>query len=416
MRDGLRGAGYLALELAIVVALGAWYLGACTGLTQQLSEMAPGTRAFQLALTRTADSLPLALALGLFAIAILPLRRWFPSAVFAVVSALVLFLHWRYPVLLDVQAATVVAVTIAAFWAAVGARRLLPIAVLALAVSAGSMLPAYAVSSNLSAAGAPGAHPALASFTAVVEAMVLTGVGLAAAGLVRHSQALASRLEHSNTLLREQRAAVARAAVVDERIRIARELHDVIAHHVTAMTVHAGAARQLLSTNPAAANEPLRQIESSGRDAVAELHRLLGFLRGEGSAADRTPAPSLRDLPTLTGSFPSLRVSTSVTGDVDAVAPMLGLSTYRIVQEALTNVVKHSTASSAAVTITVSDAVVDIAVTDPGRPTLTGAGTGHGTLGLRERASLHGGTISVGPAPEGGWRVAALLPRSGRTP
>lgn len=401
----------LLVEILLVGALVGWFLGVWLVLTTQLDALPPGSRSFQLAIYRTDDSLGWALAMALTACALLLLRRSRPVIMFAAITALVLILHWRYPILIDVQPATTILIALAAFWAAIATIRIWPIALGALASSALAILPLRAVYQNIQASAMVPTDASLSFATALAQALVITGIGLSAAILLRRSRALAHRLERSNEQLRSQREAVAAAAVVDERLRIARELHDVVAHHVTAMTVHAGAVRTIVAANPRAVDAPLQQIESSGREAVRELHRLLGFLR-DGQAEERAPAPSLDDLPTLTTSFPTLRVDTQLAGDPSALSPMLSLSVYRIVQEALTNVVKHSTARSAVVRIDITDHVT-VTVRDPGVASNTGNGTGHGTLGLRERAALHSGTLEAGPIPGGGWQVTAQLALGG---
>lgn len=413
----LRGRLVTGLELAMLAALVAWLTGSYLSVRAQLDALPPGSRAYQFALYRSDDSLGLAAAVGLVGVGFLATRRWWPRAGFVGVSAAVLVLHTRYPILIASQAATVLMVTIAAFWAALAAHRILPVAITALTVSAVATVPLYAVNRSLTEAIQAGtALPDLSSLASTVEALLLTGAGLAAAVLVRHSTRLTDRLAASNQQLLAQREAMAQAAVVDERVRIARELHDVVAHHVATMTVHAGAARQVIDADPAAAAASLHHIEQSGRDAVDELHRLLGFLRrgsDSGDGAHRAPVPSLRHLDRLVDTFP-LEVTVEVDGDLEGVPASLDVSVYRIVQEALTNVVKHSSASAATVAIDVGADLITVAVTDRGEPTGAGSGTGHGVMGVRERAALHGGTVEVGPDGDRGWAVRAHLPRDGR--
>ncbi|MFV0260313.1 MAG: sensor histidine kinase [Acidimicrobiales bacterium] len=414
----LRGRLAAILEVGMLVALVAWLGGTYLSVRAQLDALPPGSQAYQFALFRSDDSLGLAATVGLIGVGLLAARRWWPRLGFVGVAAVVLLLHVRYPILVTSQAATILMVAIAAFWATLAAPRMLPTAVAALTVSAVATIPLYAVNRSLTEATRPGpALPDLSSFASTVEALLVTGAGLAAAALLRHSTGLTERLAASNAELVAQREAMARAAVVDERVRIARELHDVVAHHVATMTVHAGAARQVIGADPTAAAGSLRHIEQSGRDAVAELHRLLGFLRQGGDTADeddsRAPTPSLQHLARLVASYP-LEVTVAVSGDVESVPASLDVSIYRIIQEALTNVVKHSTAAEASVGVDVGPEIITVAVTDAGRPTGTGAGTGHGVLGVRERAALHGGTVEVGPDGDRGWSVRAYLPRDGR--
>lgn len=216
------------------------------------------------------------------------------------------------------------------------------------------------------------------------------------------------RLEFAE-LRREDRA---RQAVLAERNRIARELHDVVAHHVSLMGVRAGAARTALDRDPAQAAEALQAIEASSREAVAELHRLLGALRDEDDAADWGPQPGLGDLPELVDEFTAAGtdVHLDVDGDLD-VDPVTGLTVYRLVEEALTNVTRHSAAESASVRVVVADDRVDLRVSDPGPSAATSRpGSGRGIVGMRERVLLVGGTIAVGPDDDG-FGLDASVPR-----
>jgi signal transduction histidine kinase len=208
----------------------------------------------------------------------------------------------------------------------------------------------------------------------------------------------------------------ARHAVFEERVRIARELHDVVAHHVSMMGVQAGAARMVLERDRGKAAEALAAIELSSRQAVAELHRLLGFLRQAGDRDDEPARPGLEQLPQLAASLrdSDLTVEVSVEGETRALPPTVDVSAYRIVQEALTNTLKHSAASRADVHVRYWPDEVEVEIVDDGRPTgppTPGPG-GLGLIGMRERTALHGGQLSAGPAAGGGYAVRARL----RTP
>lgn len=219
-------------------------------------------------------------------------------------------------------------------------------------------------------------------------------------------------------------AAARETAVADERARIARELHDVVAHHVSAMTIQAEAARSALRSSITATNvdRALEAAASSGRTALGELRRLLGVLRAPSTGADLGPQPTLDDLGDLVASASTggLDVRLDRRGEpVTAVSPAVALSTYRIVQEALANVAKHARADTVVVTLSTPDSenvdggAIIIEVRDDGRGAngRSGPGTGFGILGMRERASLVGGTIEAGPGPDGnGWHVRAVLP------
>jgi len=234
------------------------------------------------------------------------------------------------------------------------------------------------------------------------------------AWLVRRMRDQAEELAERHSELVQRRSEAAQSAIVDERLRISRELHDVVAHHITAMTVHAGGASRALKTNVEAAESSLSQIASSGRDAINDLQRMLGFLRGQSEPEQepRSPAPSLRHLDRLLSSFgDDLDVETCVTGPIESLPASVDLSAYRIVQEALTNIVKHSTAASARVELQVGNDTTTIDVENAGDlvPAINGDGTGHGLIGMRERAVLHGGSLETGPNRTGGWHVHAVL-------
>jgi signal transduction histidine kinase len=212
----------------------------------------------------------------------------------------------------------------------------------------------------------------------------------------------------------------ARRAVFEERVRIARELHDVVAHHVSMMGVQAGAARVVIDRDQAKAKEALGAIEASSRQAVAELHRLLGFLRQAGDRDELAPTPGLSELPRLAASLSdsNLAVGVHVEGEERALPPTVDVSAYRIVQEALTNALKHSAASRADVRVLYRPDALEVEVVDDGRAAAAQADGpgGLGLIGMRERAALHGGRLSAGPRAGGGYGVRAELPTGTGTP
>lgn len=225
----------------------------------------------------------------------------------------------------------------------------------------------------------------------------------------------------------EQSAELQHRAVVAERLRIARELHDVVAHHVSVMGIQAGAARMLLDSDPDRARESLHVIEEASRTAVAEMRSLLGALRGAtGDSEDdsRLPEPTLAELPALLEEFTAngLAVEFTDTAGQEALQEVplpLQLSLYRIIAEALTNVRRHSTADRARVVLRVSSppgAWVEVEIVDDGRPLPATSGSGLGQLGIRERIASHGGQAEIGPRPSGGYRVRARLPLCRRQP
>jgi signal transduction histidine kinase len=208
----------------------------------------------------------------------------------------------------------------------------------------------------------------------------------------------------------------ARAAVTEERTRIARELHDVIAHSVSVMGVQAAAAEELMEREPERARESMRSIQATARDAVLELRRLLGVMREGEQPLPLAPQPGLGQLDGLVRQLgeAGLPVDVRVEGDPRAVPPGIDLSAYRIVQEGLTNALKHARPSHASVTIRYGADLELIVEND--RSAGSGLnGSGHGLVGMRERAALYGGTLQAGPVGERRYRVRACLPLP-RTP
>jgi signal transduction histidine kinase len=246
----------------------------------------------------------------------------------------------------------------------------------------------------------------------VIALPILLGVAIRT--LRKRERELAERA----TELQGEREEKARRAVFEERVRIARELHDVVAHHVSVMGIQAGAARRVLDRHPEKATGVLSSIEASSRQAVAELHRLLGFLRRSDEADSLGPQPGLAQLQDLVAHVAKgeLAVGLSVEGDPRPLPPTLDVSAYRIIQEALTNSLKHSGAATAAVQVRYLPTSLEIEVLDDG---MAGSGRrpygvgGQGLIGMRERTSLHGGRLTVGPRPGGGFAVRASFPLNG---
>ncbi len=207
-----------------------------------------------------------------------------------------------------------------------------------------------------------------------------------------------------------------RAAIADERSRIARELHDIVAHCISVMVVQAGAAEDLLDRNPPLARPPLRSVQETGRQAVAELTRMLGLLRGERAALELRPQPGTAQLRELAEGMreAGLPVAFQVQGTPRPLAPGVELTLYRVAQEALTNALKHAGPARAEVMLRYGEHTVDLDVVDDGRgpgPGFTaGSGTGHGLIGMRERVLLYGGSLAAGPGPDGGFAVRMVLP------
>ncbi len=216
---------------------------------------------------------------------------------------------------------------------------------------------------------------------------------------------LAKRLEQE----KEQRA---RAAVADERLRIARELHDVVAHSISVMTIQAGAARLLLDDDPDDAEEPLRRVEETGHQTLSEMRRLLGVLQPDTGNGGLEARPSLAHLGSLLEQFRSagLPVELDVVGEQRGLPAGVDLAAYRIVQEALTNVLKHAGPATAKVSVRYTPSAVDLEVADDGQGPVARSG-GHGLVGMRERCAVYGGEFEAGSRDGGGYAVRARLPR-----
>jgi signal transduction histidine kinase len=213
-------------------------------------------------------------------------------------------------------------------------------------------------------------------------------------------------------LAERERDIATREAVVEERSRIARELHDVIAHNVSMMVVLAGAERRVLDGTGSSTRDVLEGIEGTGRAALNEMRRLVGMLRSDGGDS-LAPQPGLQDLPTLVAQVQDagLPVELQVDGDWSTVPVGIQLSAYRIVQEALTNTLRHAGDARATVRIRYAPHLLDLEISDDGRAAdLSASDGGHGLIGMRERVALYGGRLSAGRRPEGGFSVRVLLP------
>jgi signal transduction histidine kinase len=220
--------------------------------------------------------------------------------------------------------------------------------------------------------------------------------------------------ERAERLEREREAEAARA-VAEEQARIARELHDVLAHNVSVMVVQAAAANDVFDSQPERAREALASIEATGRDALAELRGLLGVVRGGGP--DYTPQPSLERLDELVDQIRSagLDVAVTIEGQPRELPAGIDVSAYRVVQEALTNTLKHARASQAEVSLRFRPDGIDVDVRDDGVGAGNGDGDGggNGLIGMRERVAVYGGSFAAGPDPGGGFAVSARFPLEG---
>ncbi len=253
-----------------------------------------------------------------------------------------------------------------------------------------------------------------------VSAPVLVAATWLLGHYVRTRRLYTGELERKNRELEQAQHELARRAVVEERLRIARELHDVVAHALSVIAVQAGAGRMIGEDSPSTAREALASIETASRAALGEMRRLLMVLRSdEGEVEPLVPSPGLSELEGLVAATvrSGVPVEVRIEGDRVALPAGVDLAAYRIVQEALTNVRKHAHASRASVVISYDPGELGIEVVDDGvGPCGNGRlGAAHGLVGMRERAALYGGTLEAGPGLDGGFRVTARIPCLGET-
>jgi signal transduction histidine kinase len=376
------------------------------------------------------------------------MRGWRPPAI-AVDAALALVLTVLYlPGVMDDEGVAVVVPLALAQTVPLAFRRVRPVAVLAVTLVAGMVF-------NVGFADSPtlplGVVVALYTVAARCErtvskrAALVTGIALpvpilVAAGFevdsallplgitasawilgdnLRTRRAYLAELEAKAVRLEREREEEARRAVAREQARIARELHDVISHNVSVMVVQAAAGADVFDAEPSRARSALTSIEATGREALSELRRLLGVIRIDEDAT-LTPQPGLERLAQMLEQVRAagLAVELTVEGPSSPLPPGLDLAAYRIVQEALTNTLKHARASRAEVALRYGAAELAVDVLDDGRgATAKGTpGGGHGLAGMRERVALFDGRILAGPRSEGGFAVSARFPLSDREP
>jgi signal transduction histidine kinase len=224
----------------------------------------------------------------------------------------------------------------------------------------------------------------------------------------QHAREMAGRAE----LLERRHRETAERAVAEERQRIARELHDVIAHSVSVMTVQTGAVRRLLQPEQEKERQALETVEATGREALTEMRRLVGLLREQGAMPEFSPQPGLGTMADLLDNVRSagLPVGLAVDGAPRELAPGIDLAAYRVVQEALTNALKYGGSAHAWVTLHWHEDELELEIANDGKGDGTGSGGGHGLAGMRERVSLYGGAVDSGPRDGGGYVVRARLP------
>ncbi|WP_223199069.1 sensor histidine kinase [Solihabitans fulvus] len=245
---------------------------------------------------------------------------------------------------------------------------------------------------------------------------VIVAIGDGARRLTERGRRLAELSEQ----LRHEQEDKARRAVTDERVRIARELHDVVAHHMSVISVQAGLARYVFESDPATASAALGTIADTGREALDEMRRLLAVLRlerepDEQGATSYDPTPGLSQLGDLLDRMrgAGMPVELVTAGAERSLAPGLDLCAYRVIQESLTNVLKHTDAASVTVTLHYHAHELVVRIRDDGAGAGSkpdGKGSGQGVIGMRERARLYGGTLIAGPRPDGGFDVVLMLP------
>ena len=240
---------------------------------------------------------------------------------------------------------------------------------------------------------------------------VLFGIGWLAGFALRERAAQADAAEARAAQAEREREAAARLAVAEERARIARELHDVVAHAVSVMVLQIGAVRHRLAED-ADGRDTLQGVEQAGRTALAEMRRLLGAMRRDGDGVELGPQPGLDALGPLLEEVgrSGLPVRLHVDGDQVPLPRGLDLSAYRIVQEGLTNALKHANATAADVTVRYRPDALELEVRDDGRGASTSDGLGHGLVGIRERVTIFGGEMAAGPANGRGFVLSARLP------
>jgi signal transduction histidine kinase len=233
--------------------------------------------------------------------------------------------------------------------------------------------------------------------------------------LVRRPIETARAAEERARRLEEEQTRSAESAVAQERQRIARELHDVIAHSVSVMTVQAGAVRRLLLPEQEKEREALLSVESTGRQALTEMRRLVGLLKEDSVMPLYAPQPSMKTLDVLVGTVreAGLPVELSVQGEQRELAPGVDLAAYRVVQEALTNALKYAGPARAWVSVEWAGDQLVLQVENDGRSNANGEGGGHGLVGMKERVAVVGGTLESGPRAGGGFVVTARIPTGG---
>jgi len=351
----------------------------------------------------------LAMTLTLLAIFPLALRRRYPFFVLVFVSAIVVILGvLKVSNLNFTQIASLIAVFGEAIYG--GGRRNLACIASIIAISA-SQVYVWLATTNSALLGSVMPIFVVGMVWNVVIFLAIWWFG----NTLRMSREQTARLRESTAQLMRERELNARRAVFDERLRIARELHDVLAHHVSIMGIQAGAARQVLRQFPEKAADSLSLIENSSRQAVTELYRLLGLLRDEGRVDEYTAQPGLSQLDNLVAEMRSsgLQVDVKIQGAKREIPQTVDLSAYRVIEEALTNTLKHAGPARATVLLDFQKDMLFLHIADTGKGDANKEGPkpgGRGLIGMRERVRLLKGQFWAGDAPTGGFDVKVELP------
>lgn len=290
------------------------------------------------------------------------------------------------------------------------------IVVVVAAYSAGAYLSLRTAVPALAVLAAGGAASVLLDTRPVASNLAFVGVvlglpwGMGVAMQAR--QRYVAVLQERSALLERDREARAEAAVAEERARIARELHDIVSHSLSVISLQAGGVRRLLAPGQDKQRQALLGVESTARAAIEEMHHMLGLLRADGDTRELNPQPGLAQLAELLERSAAVGVIATLTieGCERPVSSGVELTVYRVIQEALTNVTRHSDATTAAVTIRYGDRGLRVSITDGGTPTGTGAGAGLGLRGIRERVAAYHGTLTAGPLSARGYQVDVELP------
>jgi signal transduction histidine kinase len=385
----LRGLSPGAVDACLAVAV-----AAAMALTISIAEEPDASRAPDV----------LAYLLGASLAALLLLRRRWPLGVLvASIGVLAFYYGLDYPAF-----SAAVPLAAAAYSAAVAGKGLPAAAVLGAFVVVGGGVARLDEGESLAEVLREG----LITDAALLAAVLLLGEA------VRNRRARAEEVRARLRLAEHEREREAERRVQQERLRIAREMHDVLAHTIAAINVQAGVAGDVIDKEPDRARASLQEIRRQSRDAIAELKATVGVLREGGTAAPRAPAPGLAELDGLVemAAGAGVRVEVSVAGSARPLPGTVDLTAYRIVQESLTNVVRHARASTATVSVRYDPDAVVLEVHDNGSGDTNGPtddGDGGGLIGMRERAAALGGTLQAGLAPGGGFLVRATLPTGG---